>query len=156
MRKYTKRSAVIAAVAAVAVGGAGAAYAAWSLNSSDNAQTVAGSASRLEVTDLQIVGTLVPGAPAAVQFTAKNPNTFPVTVSKVSFSEVHTSNESACPTNNLVAPDITTNVPFAANQTRSPLNFPNAVRLKANADDGCQNATFGFKVNLTVASNADV
>ncbi|WP_297601896.1 hypothetical protein [Mycobacterium sp.] len=156
MRKFTKRSAVIAAVAAVAVGGAGAAYATWSLNSSDQAQTVAGSATRLEVTGLTIVGTLVPGTPASVKFTAKNSNGFPVTVSKVSFSDVHTSDETNCPTNNLVAPDVAANLGFGAGETKSDITFANAVRLKTNPDNGCQSATFAFKVNLTVASNANV
>jgi hypothetical protein len=156
MRKFTKRSAVIAAVAAVAVGGAGAAYATWSLNSSDDASTVAGSATRLEVSSLQIVGTLAPGNAAAVRFTAKNPNSFPVTVSKVSFSEIHTSNETACPTNNLVAPDVPTTISFATSETKTGLIFNNALSLKTNPDNGCQSATFAFKVNLTVASNDNV
>lgn len=107
----------------------------------------------MEVNGLQIVGTLVPGTPVAVSFSAKNPNSFPVVVSKVSFSEIHTSNETTCPTNNLVAPDLVTNIGFAASETK-PLNFANALRLKTNPDDGCQNANFAFKVNLTAASNA--
>jgi hypothetical protein len=158
MRKITKRSAVIVTAAVVAVGGAGAAFAAWSLNSSKDASTVAGKATPLNVTNLQIAGTLVPGTPVSVKFDAANPNSFPVAVSNITFSDIRTSNPSACPANNLVPnPDATlpTGMSFGASGSETAsknITYANALQLKADPDDACQNATFAFKVNLVVAS----
>lgn len=156
MRKITKRSAVFLTAAVVAVGGAGAAFAAWTLNTSKEASAVAGSAKQLNVSTPTIVGTLVPGSPVSVQFNAQNPNSFPVKVSNITFSEIHTGDETACPPSNLVAPDLTSTLAFAGNETKNGINLANALSLKTNADNGCQGATFTFKVNLVVASDSTV
>jgi hypothetical protein len=156
MRKITKRTAVVAAAVAVAVGGAGAAFATWGLNSSYNATTTAGSAVPLQVSGLQIVGTLVPGTPVSVKFNAKNTNTFAVTISKATFSEVHTLDETKCAPGNLVAPDASLGLSFAGNETKNDITLTNALNLKQNPDDGCQKAQFSFKINLVVASNDTV
>jgi hypothetical protein len=163
MRKITKRSAIIATAAVVAVGGAGAAFAAWSLNGSGDASTTAGSASPLTVSGVQVVGTLVPGSKASVQFTAQNPNSFPVKISGIQYSDVVVTGAgmTGCPTNNLqqvgltdapLPTDLALPASPAGGSTKT-ITYANSVRLKANPDNGCQNATFSFKVNLTVASD---
>ncbi len=156
MRKITKRTAVIATVAVVAVGGAGAAFAAWTLNTSADASTVAGTAKPLNVSTPAIVGVLVPGNPVSVQFNAGNPNTFQVKVSNITFTDIHTSNETTCPVSNLVAPTLPSSLVFTRNETKNGITLTNALQLKTDADNGCQGATFAFKVNLMVASDPAV
>jgi hypothetical protein len=161
MRKITKRSAAVVTAAVVAVGGAGAAWAAWSLNSSHETTATAGEATPLDVTNLQIVGTLLPGSTSSVKFTAHNSNSFPVQISNISYSDVSTST-AACPAYNLQqvpladAP-LPTDLGLAADPaggSTKTFTYANSLRLKPNPDNGCQKATFTFKVNLTVASTS--
>jgi hypothetical protein len=162
MRKITKRSAVIAAAVAVAVGGAGAAFAVWSLDTTADATTTAGTASQLGVSAVSVVGTLIPGSKGSVQFTAHNGNSFPVKITNIQFTDVTTSGGiGACPANNLeqipvaTAP-LPTDLTLAANPAggnTKTFTYADSVRLKASPDNGCQGATFAFKVRLTVVSD---
>jgi hypothetical protein len=159
MRKITKRSAVIVATAAVVAGAAGAAFAAWTLNSSVDASTKAGHASQLTVTDVQILGTLVPGSTSSVKFTARNTNSFPVAISNIAYSDVTTDNGDCAPSNlqQISGAALPTDLALAtAGQPGDfkTITFANSLRLKPDPDNACQDAKFTFKVNLTVASNA--
>ena len=158
MRKITKRSLAIGTAVVVAVGGAGAAFAAWSLNSTHGTSTAAGSASPLTVSNLVIDGTLVPGTPVSVKFSAHNPNSFPVKVSAITFSDVRTSTDACSPSNLITNPSATlpTNLTFAkagAGGDSQDINYVNVLQLKTDPQDGCQKATFAFNVNLAVASS---
>lgn len=157
MRKFTKRTTVVAAVAAVAVAGAGAAYAAWSLNSSHATSAVAGHANPITVTNLGIDGTLLPGAPVSVKFDAANSNTFPVKITAINFSNIHTSSADCSPANLVRNPDAAlpaaTDLAFDASANRT-ITFTNALKLIPDAQSACQNATFAFNVDLVAQSNA--
>jgi hypothetical protein len=162
MRKITKRSAVVAAAVVVAVGGAGTAFAVWSLDTTADATATAGAAGKLDVTDVAVVGTLIPGNKGSVQFTAHNGNSFPVKITGIQYTDVVTvGGIGPCTPGNLeqipvaTAPlpaDLTLAANPAGGNTKT-FSYANSLRLKASPDDGCQNAQFKFKVRLTVVSD---
>jgi hypothetical protein len=84
MRKFNKRSAVIAAAAAIAVGGAGAgAYAAgWLVNGDVDAEATVATVVRMDST-LTLRGSIYPGANLDAVLTVTNGNQFPVLIESV-------------------------------------------------------------------------
>ena len=77
MRKYSKRTAIVAVTAAVLLGTAGGAYAYWTSTGSGSGTAAAGTASTVTVNQTSSVAGLVPGGaaiPLSGTFTSTNNN----------------------------------------------------------------------------------
>jgi hypothetical protein len=161
MHKNVRRAAVIGSVLAVTTG-AGVAYAAWNVNGTGAATAKATTVERLVTMDAAATTTadLYPGASGAVEVKIKNPNLFPVRITRVV----------ADPDRGITAREGTgkgtctvTGVAFT-NQVNLELDIPaegfvrfalvDAVRMTNDSDNGCQGATFDIPVRLVGASNA--
>jgi hypothetical protein len=155
MRKITKRSLAITTAAVVAVGGGAAAWAAWSVSNSATASVQAGSASQVQIEGAVLNGPLVPGAGTGVTFTVKNTNPFRVKVTGVTATGF-TTTKAACANSNFQAgsgtvPEFELDAQDGANATRTII-WNNAIKLKADPSNECQNAPVQFKVNVEAAS----
>ncbi|GLY01016.1 hypothetical protein [Actinoplanes sp. NBRC 101535] len=163
MSKTTKRSVAVVTAAIVGIGGAGAAFAAWLLQGEGSASAASGEAATLVVTpNTTSTTTLVPGGKADVKFEVSNPNTFPVAITDITFSNF-TSSNAGCDDTDVEFVDAA--LPAAAgalnvaaktagvNGTKT-IEYVGSLRMVADAADECQGATFSFDVDLTAQSNA--
>jgi hypothetical protein len=161
MRKITKRTTAIIAASVIAVGAAGAAWAAWIVTGTGTSSVTAGSSVALTVTGTEVTGALVPGSTSNVQFTVSNPNKFPVQINTITLDQF--SGTTGCAASNITANSGATPpaasallVPAATGSASGTLavTYQDAIRMIANAEDGCQGATFGLHVSLGAASAA--
>ena len=161
MRKITKRSAAVIAASALAIGGAGAAWAAWNLTGSGSTSAKATNAQALTIDSVQVVG-LSPGNKSDIKFTAKNPNAFPVQITGITITSIHSGTAATCADSNVVAQTFT--LPAPAELTVDPaagavpgsknITVPDAIKMIAEAEDGCQGAVFSVKLHLDAVSAA--
>ena len=160
MRKFTKRTTAAIAATAIAVSGAGAAYAFWTLSGTGSTETKAGSVVALEIGKEVVVGELTPGNYGSIKFTAQNRNKFPVELTKITLSNVN-ANQKTCPAENIVIKTPVINnptdnkIPSGASQWQTKtFTVPNALFMKDDADNGCQNATFSLVVTVDAKSSS--
>ncbi|WP_052720983.1 hypothetical protein [Actinoplanes rectilineatus] len=163
MSKTTKRSVAVVTAAVVAVGGAGAAFAAWLLQGEGSASAASGQAAELVVTPNTTSTTaLVPGGTADVKFEVANPNTFPVAVTDITFSDF-SSNKAGCGAGDIAfvdaalpagATDLVVPAKTAGGNGTKTIEYAGSLRMLPNAADECQGAVFSFKVALAARSNA--
>jgi hypothetical protein len=162
MRKITKRSAAVIAASALAVGGAGAAWAAWNLTGSGSTSAKAANAQALTIDSVQVVG-LSPGSKSDIKFTAKNPNAFPVRITGIDIVSIHSGTAKTCADNNVAAQAPLT-LPDSAALTVGPaagavpgskdITVPDAIKMIADAANGCQGAVFSVDLHLDAVSAA--
>jgi hypothetical protein len=161
MRKITKRSAAVIAASALAVGGAGAAWAAWNLTGAGNTTAKAATAQNLTIDSVQVVG-LSPGNKSDLKFTAKNPNAFPVQITGITITGIHSGTLATCADSNVVAQTFTLPAPAAltvdpaagAVPGSKDITVPDAIKMIADASDGCQGAVFTVDLALDAISAA--
>ncbi|MEU8657267.1 hypothetical protein [Actinoplanes philippinensis] len=154
MRKSIKRAVVVGTALAVTTG-AGAAYAAWVAKGAGEAKAQAVSAAPLTTGGVSLTADLYPGAAGDAKITINNPNSYKVKVTDITATGVTASGG--------LGECLGSNVVFA-NQTGKNIEVPakgnvqvtltNAVSMIADAQDGCQGATFTVAVSLTGASAA--
>lgn len=154
MRKSVKHAVVLGTALAVTAG-AGAAYAAWVASGSGEAKAKAVTAMELTTSTVTVVGDLYPGATGNAKLQINNPNKYPVTVTGITGNGITVAGGTgAC---------ASTNVTFA-NQAEKSINVPaegstevtltGAVSMIADAQNGCQGATFTVSVLLAGVSAA--
>ena len=161
MRKITKRSAAVIAASALAVGGAGAAWAAWNLTGSGSTSAKASTAQNLTIDSVQVVG-LSPGNKSDIKFTAKNPNAFPVQITGITITGVHSGTAATCADTNVAAlnfdqpapADLTVTAAAGAVPGLKDITVPDAVKMIADAANGCQGAVFSVDLHLDAVSAA--
>ncbi|BEL10088.1 hypothetical protein Q0Z83_082790 [Actinoplanes sichuanensis] len=154
MRKSIKRAVVIGTALAVTTG-ATAAYAAWVARGTGEAKAQAVTAAPLTTGSVTLAADLYPGATGDAKITINNPNSYKVKVADIIGSTVTASGG--------IGDCAGTNVVFA-NQTGKDIEVPakgnvqvtltNAVSMIADAENGCQGATFTVAVSLVGASAA--
>jgi hypothetical protein len=139
---------------------AGIAYAVWTTTGSGSGAGAASVAQTLVVTPITPVGaaaSLYPGGPAGpVYFTINNPNSFPVTVTGLSWGTPVSTNPTACPNSNISldtnAPT-TVSIPVAANTTSSALSEQSVLDLSHSAPDGCEGTAFDISISATATQS---
>ena len=162
--KLHKRVSAIALFLAVALAG-GVAAAAWLVTGTGAASSQAASAVSLTVTAGSPTASLYPKPAAgyaspsvgAVVALVDNPNPFPVRLTNVTFGAVSATPLAGrvCAASNVVAPapvTLATPVTLPANSTATTVTVPGALEMIANADNGCQGASFSVQVTLSGAS----
>lgn len=162
--KLHKRVSAIALFLAVALAG-GVAAAAWLVTGTGAASSQAASAVSLTVTAGSPTASLYPKPAAgyaspsvgAVVALVDNPNPFPVRLTNVTFGAVSATPlpGRVCAASNVVAPapvTLATPVTLPANSTATTVTVPGALEMIANADNGCQGASFSVQVTLSGAS----
>jgi hypothetical protein len=162
MGKMTKRSAIVASAVAVAVVGAGAAWAAWNLSGTGSANATAGSAEPLTVSNITVTS-LTPGVTGNVTLTVSNPNPFPVKVTGFTFTDpTKPASEDCKVASNIDFPagtlpttpaDLLVPAKAATNGTKV-ITYTGSIHMKADADDNCQGAVFGFTTAVAATSAA--
>jgi hypothetical protein len=154
MRRITKRSLAIGTAVVVAVGGGAAAWATWTTNGTAQATVQSGSAVPVSVTEVALIGSLIPGHPAGVSFKIANPNGFGVHVSGATLSGFSTS-KSGCSNSNFQAVEDAPFTPFdmTANANPAPVNWANSIKLAASPNNACQDAPVTFTVTVNAESN---
>ncbi|WP_433792073.1 LEA type 2 family protein [Actinoplanes sp. CA-252034] len=161
MRKITKRSAAVITAAVVAVGAAGAAWAVWGVNGVGTASASAGNVLPLGVGTAITLNppAFFPGSQHSVAFTVTNPNPFPVEIQGITITDID-SGSAACADDNVLA--VAGATPAAGAVLEIPANttipqsvtYNNAIRMIADAANGCKTVPFTFKVNVQAGSDA--
>jgi len=151
-----RRSLLLVAAVTLVVGiGAGAAYGYFTSSGSGSGSASAGTMQTVTVVALaggdSPNSTLLPGGPTAdVILRVSNPNSYAVTLTSVTASGTITASGG-------VGTCITTGVSFIAPSSPSItidpgnhlVDLPGAASMGANADNGCQGATFSIPVTIT-------
>ncbi|GAA4597053.1 hypothetical protein BJY16_002230 [Actinoplanes octamycinicus] len=154
MRKSVK-TAVVAGTAVAVTAVAGAAYAAWVASGTGTAAAKATTAQALTTENVTVVGDLYPGADGDATLTIHNPNNYPVKVTTVTGTgiTVTTTGGSCAPANVSFANQagLQLNVPKGESKT---FTLSKVVHMVADAEDGCQGATFTVAVTLAGVSAA--
>jgi hypothetical protein len=169
MRKSVKR--VLTIVTAIAVtGGAVAAYAAWNATGSGNATAQAGTAQELQITQVSTAATLYPGATGDSTIRIENPNSYPVDVTKISWTPADGVAAtpvagSVCNNTGVYFGDFSMNdrgsegvlsglsLSLGAHETKT-FTLAKSVRMINNSENGCQGATFSIPVKVSGVSAA--
>lgn len=161
-----RRAAVVFGVSVLMLGG-GVAFAAWTNSGTGDANARATTATSLVVTAGTPASTLYPepaggyGDPmvGAIYTTVANSNAYPVRVTTVSIGTVSVTPQAGrtCAAGSVVPTSgtpvtLATPITLAAGSSATALTVPNAVRMIATAEDGCQGASFSAPVTLTGAS----
>jgi hypothetical protein len=152
------------AAAGTLVAGGGAAFAAMAIQSNEATATVeAGQAQQLQLSDATASGKLFPGMSVDLEFTVKNPNPFPVTLTSIvagsgqptvscaspaDISKLSTSLGVSGSTLNLASP-----VVVDPDETKS-VTIPKAVKLAPAATGGCS-LQGKFKITGTGAGSGN-
>jgi hypothetical protein len=170
MRKSTKRAVVILSALAV-TGAASAAWASWLANGEGNAYAKAETAKELVISEASTGATLYPGATGDSTIKIKNPNKYPVEVTKIVWNPADGAQAvsvlpgNVCGNTGIYFGDFSQNT-IGTNGVLSGLSLkldagetntftlPKSVRMINNVEDGCQGAKFAIKVKVTGASDA--
>jgi hypothetical protein len=148
-----RERAVVTAALSLGLLGGGVAFAAWLTSGTGDLAGQAGAAVELVVTPAPGSADLFPGSTGALAGTVTNPNSYPVTVTEVSYQEVaaRSSNPATCPNGTVTlaagAPTVTA-LTIGAGAT-APIVLPGALAMAADAPTGCQNQTFLLRVTVT-------
>ncbi|BCJ44223.1 hypothetical protein GCM10010168_10360 [Actinoplanes ianthinogenes] len=155
MRKSVKNAVVVGAVLAVTTG-AGAAYAAWSATGTGTAAAKATTAQALTTESVTVDGDLFPGADGDAKLTIHNPNSYPVKVTTVTGSTVtvDSGHAASCAASNITFANQTGLALTLAKGESKTFTLAKSVHMIADAEDGCQGATFTVAVSLSGVSNA--
>jgi hypothetical protein len=159
MRKITKRSIAIVAASAIAVGGGAAAWAMWTSTGTASVSATAGSAAPLGVSATSVTGTLVPGSKGNVLFTVTNDNNYPVQVNALSLGGFAADSLAACDAAATFQQAASATLPSSlstpiAAHTSIPVTWNDAIELKADPDNDCQDQGFHFTVSMAAVSAA--
>lgn len=162
MRTSVKRAVVVGTAVAV-VGGAGAAWAAWNAHGQGNAHGKATAAKELVVTEADAAATLYPGATGDAFIKIENPNNYPVKVTTIKWAAADgvtaTDGVGTCTVTGVTFGDAdgaVSNLALTlAGNSSSSFTLAGAVRMSNASENGCQNAKFSFKVDVTGASAAN-
>lgn len=152
MNKTQKTAVVGGTVLAIAVGGV--AFAAWTSTGTGSGSVTAGSAKNLVVTGSTATD-LYPSESKTISFTVKNENSYAVKLSSLA-PTVSVSGGAGCTVANSLVTAATQ--AFDASAQRIASNgttvVPVTVSMGADADNGCQGATFTISATATAASVA--
>lgn len=156
MRRFNKKSALIAVAGVVfAFSASGAAYAYWTATSTGSATGTAGTAVGVVITGT-VVGSPYPGGNNVVTFTAANANTSPVKIGTVSDTAID-SNADACDA--LIADfsfaDVVEDylVPAGATAQALPVNGSLVYAYSPSVNqDACKNAVITLTLTATAAA----
>jgi hypothetical protein len=156
-----KRRVTITAVLTVALLGAGVAFAAWLVSGTGPATSQATTAVSLTVTAGTPTASLYPKPTAgypnttigAVYANVQNSNPFPVKITGATFGTITVAPLSGrtCAASWITAPapvTLATPVTVPANSTAG-VTVPGALEMNANAETGCQGATFTVQTTLS-------
>jgi len=164
MAKNTKRVTVIAAAAVAAVAVAGSAFAFWSSSSTGKATVAAGTLAKVVVTDVQIVGTLRPGATADLSLNVMNPDdNGQVKITSIALTDAGIRANAAAEAKGCTGAD--TGVVFHPETLASPvlieagstepLILEKAVEMTNASVNGCQGANFTVPVVITAETTGE-
>jgi hypothetical protein len=150
MRTATRRvTTIAAAVAALAT--AGVAYASWAATGTGSGSGTAATSAPFVIQQSGTASGLYPTGQAAVPFTVKNSNAYPVTLANAKASNFRVdSSHAGCNVSSLSAADLALSDTLAAGATSPTRQI--AVKMDNSAVDACQGATFTFDIKVTGAS----
>jgi hypothetical protein len=150
MRTATRRAATIAAAIAT-LAAAGVAYAGWAANGTGSGHGTATTAAPFVVQQSGTASGLYPTGQAAVPFTVKNSNAYPVTLAAAKASHFAVdAGHTGCNVSSLSATDLTLSDTLPAGATSSTEHI--VVTMDNSAIDACQGATFTFDIDVTGTS----
>jgi hypothetical protein len=152
MRKITKRSAAVIAATVVAIGG-GAAWAAWSISGKGSASAASGTAVPLTVISEPTVDVLLPGSQSDVTFKVKNTNSFPVTITSMTYGAFTSSPNTGCAGHieQVAGAALPGSLDLAADQEKTYV-YADSLKLIDDVSNDCQGQSFTFDVVVGASS----
>lgn len=154
MRRLTRSAVVVAVLALLLTVTAGTASALWSVvGAGAGAATVTGTAPL--TVSLTPATPLFPGQPAQpADLVLRNPNRFPVTVTRLTPGAVVVTGGTACTavTSAVSFSELSGSWTVPAGGVLGPVAVPAAVRMGAASADGCQGASFSAPLTVTATS----
>lgn len=147
--KRTSRRAGGVIIAIVALLAGAVAFAAWTSTGTGSGTAAAGSAKALTINVTAATG-LFPTGSVNVPFTVTNPNSYAVTLSKVSLKTV-TVDKVGCTASVVSGADLPDTDVIPAGGTTASRNF--SVTMSNAAEDACQGAVFTLTLQATGASS---
>jgi hypothetical protein len=146
--RNTKRAAVVG-LGIVGVMGAGVAFAAWTTEGTGTGSATAGSDQPLTVTVSPATG-LFPTGTTNVPFTVTNPNSYAVTLSQATLTNV-TVDKTGCVPSVVTGSPVSLTDRIAAGATSTSKSFP--VTMSNAATDECKGAVFTLTLKVSGASS---
>lgn len=147
--KRTSRRAGGVVIAIVALLAGAVAFAAWTSTGTGSGTAAAGTAKALTINVTPATG-LFPTGSVNVPFTVTNPNSYAVTLSKLSLKTV-TVDKVGCTASVVSGADLPDTDVIPAGGTTSSRNF--SVTMSNAAEDACQGAVFTLTLQATGASS---
>lgn len=153
MRKFSKRSIVIAAVTAAALASGGIAYASWVVTGQGRASVQAANVHDLKVSDVTLKGELIPAGTADLKFNLANPNSFAVLVTSITIDYSNLTVDTQhldCVKANIVNRNVNLKESFVLAADHSETVVMNrAIELSKAAPKTCAGASFTIPVTVT-------
>ena len=153
MRKFTRRTGLLAVGAAVAVASAGVAYAYWTNSGAGAGSAATGTDTSIAVVQTSTVSGLAPGLPAkTLSGTFNNPNSSPVFVHSVTVSVTGT-DKAGCDATDYTLSSPTMLVDAEVQPGSAQGSWSGATLAFNDKPSANQNACKGATVNLSYTSN---